>query len=128
MAVVKPPPHDRLLRAIKTVVQRLILNQLATLDFDIESASCANYWSGRWASSTRLIATADAEEFVMRKHEGTALLASLSGSLGDERTPRLRLTRSPCPPPCDDEDMQMLMSRLISEAAKYGWRVDGTNA
>ena len=128
MAVVKPPPHDRLVSAIKTVVQRLILNQLATLDFDIESASCANYWSGRWASSTRLIATAEAEEVVMRKHEGIALLASLNRSLGDERTPQLRLTRLPCPPPCDDEDMQMLVSRLVSEAVKYGWRIDGTTA
>jgi len=128
MAVVKPPPHDRLLSAIKTAVQRLMLNPLVTLDYDIESVSCANYWSGRWASNTRLIATADAEEFVMRKHQGIALLAQLRVPLANERTPKLRLTRLPNPPTCDDEDLAMLMPRLVAEAAKYGWHVDGTNA
>ena len=127
MAVIKPPPHDRLLSAVKNAVHKLLLSNLKTLSLDLENGLEGDYWCGRLANDTKMISIAEAEEFVERKLEGMVLLSQLSNMLvrSFER-PVLRLCRTFNEVDAS-YDMQAFHKRRVkveAEAEKYGWRVD----
>ena len=82
LAVIKPPPHDRLLSAVRHVVQVLSQStKLTKLVFNLENGLGADYWCDRMTRDRKLISVADADEFVNRKREGIALLKQVSDLL-----------------------------------------------
>lgn len=125
MAVIKPPPHDRLLSAVRHTVIALLGSNLTHLPLDLGNGLDADYWSGRLANDRKLISLAEVEEFVLRKQEGIALLKQLSDKLAatHHARPLLHL-RQFSSDAADYTDFRMRFARVRLEADKYGWRVD----
>lgn len=127
MAVIKPPPHDRLLSAVRNVVQKLLQSDLKALSVDLENGLEGDYWCGRLANDRKMIPIAEAEEFVERKLEGIVLLQQLSNMLvSSHERPVLRLCRSfnEADAFYDTKASDKRRVKVEAEAQKYGWRVD----
>ena len=125
MAVLKPPPHDRLLAAVQRIVQTLLNSNLKAFSLELENGLQGDYWSGRLANDRKMISVADADEFVERKLEGIELLKQVSDMLATTANrPLLRLFR-----PFNDvlpaqKEFRKRLDRVRMEAEKYGWLVD----
>lgn len=125
MAVLKPPPHDRLLAAVQRIAQALLKSNLEALLLDLENGLQGDYWSGRLANDRKMISMAEAEEFVERKLEGIKLLKQVSDMLATTTNrPLLRLCRPFNDVLCDQKEFQKRVDRVRTEAEKYGWLVD----
>lgn len=123
MAIVKPPPSDRLLSAVQSCVKMFLdSHTFATLALDLEHGPVTDHWSGRITDRAKLISVADAENAVLRKQKGMDLLRRLSQALPD--TPVLtvhHLTRVTVP---DTRDFRKRLASVHKEADKYNWKVD----
>lgn len=124
MAVIKPPPHDRLLSAIKRSVNMLLGGNIVTLSLDLENGPAADYFTGRYSRDKSLISLAEAEEFVERKYKGIELLSQLSEVLATgQNRPILSLHR-PSRSSFDKKEFRKRLPGLAAEAEKYGWELD----
>ena len=128
MAVIKPPPRDRLLSAIKHSVTKLMeAGSLETMNVDLEHPMASDLWSGRYVNDKRLINVAEAERHVERKAAGVALLMQASEALAAKgNRPVLTLYHFAKPSKSDRNQFRGAFAGLIMEAEKYGWRVHST--
>lgn len=123
MAVVKPPPRDRLLSAIThSITKFLAATSLETLAVDLEHPMASDLWCGRYVNDKRLISVAEAERHAERKAAGTAMLKAASDMLAAKsRKPVLTLRHFSKPARTDVNQFRGAMSALVREADKYGW-------
>ena len=127
MAVIKPPPHDRLLSAIRHACHTLLDANLVNLSLDLENGLAADYWSSRYTNDKRMISIAEAEEFFERKIKGIELLRQVSEVLATTQTrPVLGLFTPSRSSPPDKKEFRRRLPGLKIEAEKYGWTVHPT--
>lgn len=125
MAVIKPPPRDRLLSAITHATTKLLAaSSLETLAVDLEHPMASDLWSGRYVNDKRLISVAEAGRHVERKTAGVAMLKQASDMLtATGNKPTLTLRHFSKASRSDINQFRSAMSALITEAETYGWRV-----
>ncbi|CAK4023415.1 Hypothetical predicted protein [Lecanosticta acicola] len=126
LGVLKPVGRDRLLGAIRSSVHSLMkAGQLETLSINIENGTTLDRWTGRSRDDKQLLNVSDAEEHVIRKQEGTALVKKLSDCL--RPPPVLSIYQPSAKSKIAKHDVSLFRARLatvIREAEKYGWKVN----
>lgn len=124
MTVRKPPAHDRLLSAIKSVTETLSHAQnLQDLVLGLAYGRETDIWTERYHTTRALISVSDAEEFATRRKEGTELLHQLSDTIPARPKLRVFLTSANTTRQAK-EGFKKELPRIQREAAKYGWVVE----
>lgn len=127
LAIIKPPPADRLLAAIFTCVDILTESgALQSLDILLPYPEHVKCWIAKHSVVHRtLVSFSETEAIAERKAQGIAMLRHLSESLGSQNKPTVTI-RSAGPIMRNTLTVfrATFLTHIIREADRYGWGVD----